>query len=85
MTVAELGERMSSRELSEWMAYYEVEPFGDERGDLRSGVIAATIANVNRDPKQRKKPYTPLDFMPFAEKKETDLLAKFDAIVGGGG
>lgn len=64
MTVAELLNRISSRELSEWMAYAEVEPFGEERADLRSGIIASTVANTARDPKKRKQPYTADEFMP---------------------
>ena len=58
---------MSSREYAEWMAYYRLEPFGEERGDLRAGVVAATVANVNRDPKVRGEPYSPRDFMPLVE------------------
>jgi hypothetical protein len=64
MTVAELLSRTTSRELSEWMVYYELEPFGEERGDLRAGIVASTVANVNRDPKKQKKPYSPQDFLP---------------------
>ena len=64
MTVEELLARISSRELSEWLAYAGLEPFGPERADLRSGIVAATVANVHRDPKKRRKPYTSADFMP---------------------
>ncbi|MGE5589199.1 MAG: hypothetical protein ACM3ZA_01010 [Bacillota bacterium] len=35
-----------------------------ERADFRAGIIAATIANANRDPKKRKRPYRPQDFLP---------------------
>lgn len=64
MTVGELLARISSRELTEWMAYAQVEPFGEERGDLRAGIVASTIANVNRDTKKRRKPFEPEEFMP---------------------
>jgi hypothetical protein len=64
LTVAELLSRISSRELSEWQAYYAMEPFGGERDDLQAGLVASTIANVNRDPKKRKQAYTPQDFLP---------------------
>lgn len=67
MTVAELLSRISSRELSEWMVYYELEPFGEERADLRAGIVASTVANVNRDPKKQKKPFAAQDFMPKFE------------------
>lgn len=64
MTVDELLHRISSRELSEWMAYYRIEPFGQEARWLRTGVIASTIANVNRNEKKRSKPFEPSDFIP---------------------
>jgi len=60
---------ISSAEFAEWQAYYRLEPFGEERADLRTGILAALIANVNRDPKQRKKPYEPADFMPTFDKQ----------------
>lgn len=91
MTVGEMLTRMSSRELSEWMAYATLEPFGEERADLRAGIIASTIANANRDPKHKPKPFAPSDFMPrFFDPPEAEpeplapevLAAKFDAIMG---
>lgn len=30
------------------MAYFQVEPFGEERADLRAGVIASILVNINR-------------------------------------
>ncbi|MCL5995491.1 MAG: DUF4035 domain-containing protein [Chloroflexi bacterium] len=60
---------MSSREFSEWMAYYNLEPFGEERADLRMAMLASLIANVNRDPRKHSKPFEPKDFMPkFGEE-----------------
>ena len=47
MTVDELGHRMSSAEFTEWLAYYSVSPFGDERADLRMAILADTMARVN--------------------------------------
>ncbi|GEM_PF-787934 len=55
---------ISARELAEWEAYYRVEPWGEERADLRAGIIAATEANVHRDAKKRRKAFTPEEFMP---------------------
>lgn len=62
--IAELQERISSREFAEYWVHYTLEPWGAEREDLRSGIVAATVANVNRDPKKRPRPYTPEQFMP---------------------
>ena len=64
MPVGEMLGRMSSAEITEWLAFYQLEPFGPERGDLRAGIVAATVANVNRDAKKQKKPYSAQDFMP---------------------
>lgn len=46
-TVAELGRRMSSRELSEWQLYEELEPFGERRADYRTASICHTLALAN--------------------------------------
>lgn len=55
----------------EWLAYMKLEPIGEERADLRAGIIASTIANANRNPKKRSKPFTPKDFMPkFGERQK---------------
>ena len=67
MTVAELLERISSRELAEWQAYYMLEPFGEERKDLRAGTISATVANIARG---EQKPFQPSDFMPRFDQAE---------------
>jgi len=71
MTVGELLARISSRELSEWAAFAQLEPFGEEREDLRAGIVAATVANTARDPKRRRRTFEPKEFMPrFGEEKE---------------
>ena len=48
MTVDEMLHRMSSRELAEWMAFSELEPFGGQQEDGRFGVIACLIASIYR-------------------------------------
>ncbi len=72
MTVRELLAKIDSRELSEWAAYYRLEPWGTEVDDYRSGVVASTIANVNRDPKQRRQPFAPEDFVPKREQPKKE-------------
>lgn len=65
---------ISSHELAEWMAYARLEPFGAERADVPLAMLMALTAEINRDKKKRRKPYSPLDFMPRfdleAEKPE---------------
>ena len=75
--------RIDSKELSEWMAYYELEPFGHVRTDLNAGIIAATIANVNRG--KQGQAYRPADFMPYMEKgqqSENDMKSILNSMVG---
>lgn len=54
---------ISHRQLIEWMAYYNLNPFGEERADTRAGIVASTVAEVKRNRKKRSKPYGPQDFM----------------------
>lgn len=73
MSPREVLEKHSSRELTEWMAFMQVEPFGEERADLRAGIVASTIANVVR--KKGGKMAKPEDFMPkFNVKKEEQTI-----------
>lgn len=60
MTVRELLSRIDSRELSEWLAYYGLNPWGPERADLRAGTIASTVANCLTE----KSDFKPSDFIP---------------------
>ena len=46
-TRAELLDRISSQEISEWMAFSTLEPFGYEAEMLGHAVTASTVANVN--------------------------------------
>src|SRR5690554_1412819 len=94
MPVCELLRRMSSRELTEWMAFFSLEPWGAEVEDWRAGLIASTIANSYRDPKRRRKPYEPKDFMPKREplmvgeqtvEEQESILRMFERLLGSGG
>jgi hypothetical protein len=70
---------ISSAEFTEWMAYYQLEPFGDTVADLRHGTACALLANVNRDPKTHSEPFKADDFIYWSsavpEPEEALLLA----------
>lgn len=83
-----MAAQMPSTLLTEWMCYYDIDPFGEERADLRSGIVAATIANTNRDKKD--KPHKVEDFMPKFEAPEEQtpeqmiqVAAAWTAALGG--
>jgi len=65
------------------MAYARLEPFGAEADDARMAQLLALIANVNRDPKRRKTPWTPDDFLPRRgpkpEPERDSLRPRIDA------
>lgn len=46
-TVAEIDREMSSKELTEWMVFYSIEPFGGAREDYRAALISSITANVH--------------------------------------
>ncbi|MHB9836848.1 phage tail assembly protein T [Paraburkholderia terrae] len=72
MTVRQLLANLDSAELSEWMAFNQIEPFGEARADLRAGIIASTVAGG-----------APIDYMPFQKRRQEEtgplLLADPDA------
>lgn len=52
------------------MAFERIQGLPDWRADLRIAQLCAIIANVYRDSRKRKKPFTAQDFMPdFSEKQ----------------
>ena len=50
------------------MAYDSIEPFGEQRADLRAGIIASVVANHSMAPPREAR--RPSDYMLFAGKHE---------------
>lgn len=61
---------MSSAELTEWIAFNQLSPIGDDRGDLQAAIITSTLANVNRA--EKTAPFKPRDFMPYVREEKTE-------------
>ncbi|KOG22003.1 phage tail assembly protein T [Streptomyces viridochromogenes] len=88
MTVRELLARITSRELTEWMAYERITGPLDSRlrTDISAAIIAATVANSASGKAKAK----PRDFIPtwFKRKKTPAELwqevMKANAALGGG-
>ncbi len=78
MTVRELLSRVGSDELTEWMALYRVEPWGERRSDLQAGVVAATVANCNRA-KAGDRTFGPEDFALEFGAREPQSAAEMAA------
>lgn len=57
---------LTAEQFIRWMAYARLEPFGEERADLRSAIIAVTMANAWRGKGSRA--FKIEDFMPEFDK-----------------
>ena len=71
--------------MRQWLAYDQLEPIGETRADLRAGIIASTIANVQRS--KGAAAYKPGDFMPkFAQppQSQSDMFAQVRAAMMAG-
>lgn len=71
--------------LSEWAEYDRLEPFGSWRDNWHMAVLCSLIANVNRDPKKRREPFSPADFMftdpeTRRERSDSQTVAMFDLL-----
>lgn len=63
--VSDIEDGMAYTELIEWLAYYQIDPYGEVRDDLRAGVVAAQVFNAQLDRKTRNKAKGPADFILF--------------------
>lgn len=54
---------MDSAEFTEWAAYDRIDPFGEERADLRMGIALASYHNSQHPDND----FVPRDFMPFLD------------------
>jgi hypothetical protein len=70
MSVRRAQQEIDSAEFTEWMGYYQLEPFGELVADRRHGIAVQTFANANRDPKQRPQPFLEKDFIRWGELSE---------------
>lgn len=74
---------MSSIEFTYWQAFNRIDPFGEDRADLRTGIVAATVANCHRS--RDSDPFAAKDFMwqysPPAEKQGNAVVTQSPAEV----
>lgn len=70
MPRGEMLERMSGRELTEWMAFYSIEPFGGDTQYVGSAITSATVFNANRG--KDVDPAKVEEFMPKWSRKESE-------------
>lgn len=82
---------LSPSELGLWTALWLVNPWGEQRADLRAAIGTAVLANVNRDPAKQAEPFKARDFMPYADRAQVEtadareLEARIVAALAGAG
>lgn len=79
-TVDQLLRETTSAELTEWRAYYQLEPWGSLMDDRRHGIATSVLANVNRDAKRTPNPYKETDFVFWheAHRQARESVLKVD-------
>ena len=90
-TVEELIDVMTVEEFLRWMAFFSLEPFGDDRADWHNAMILAQNYNMNRG--KGKRVLTPDKFLvqfrshkqkqaQSMEQMERALRAQYTAMTG---
>jgi hypothetical protein len=74
MSVKQAQCEIDSAEFSEWLAYWQLEPWGQSREDLRIGILAALYANTHRA--SDATPYAPDTFFPNLAPPPVDSTAE---------
>ena len=74
---------MTWRQFEEWHEYQELEPFDEERADLRTAHIVQTLANINR--KKGRPPVKLQDcLLKFGKQsaaKQVDTRAQTESVM----
>ena len=76
LNVDEMLQSMSSHALTEWMAYYRLEPFGDELLDLHMARLTAVMTSTEKKQSDPKK----FRLWQVDENKDFDPQAFFDGL-----
>lgn len=66
--------RLDSRELTEWVAFAELEPFGPMADNINSATIASILYNANKRKHSPAKSVTDMALGDFSEEKQKDLV-----------
>lgn len=70
MSVRQCQREVSSAEFVEWMAFFQIDGLTSEMDDLRFGLVTAATYNVHRDVKKARKPFGPVDVVPWLNRAE---------------
>lgn len=80
-TPRELLASVTSDDITEMMAYSNLEPFGPLAEEFRSAQLCATLANVHRDPQSRREPWSVRDFSTALDREMAGLTRGVRALL----
>jgi hypothetical protein len=87
MSVRRCQQEVDRRELHEWMALFEHEPWGEHREDVRMATVATLLANimsliVRLGGGKPSRSYGIRDFLPHAPARPQQTPEQAKAIMG---
>ncbi|WP_144154450.1 hypothetical protein [Paraburkholderia sp. BCC1885] len=72
MSVRRCQREVDSAEFVEWIAFSHIDGLTAEMDDLRCGLVTAATYNVHRDTKKARKPFGPVDVVPWLNRTEPE-------------
>lgn len=78
LNVDELLSRLTVPQFAEWMAYYQIEPFGQDHTDYLIAQLTALTRNINRQ--QGTEASKPQDFLPYHRLQQEDWQSMFEKV-----
>ena len=81
MPVAEMHQRISGPEFMEWMAFDRLYPISSEREDLRTSILAQTIAGAAGSDMKAEAFYKQLDFATPIFESITGMKSEASAVL----
>lgn len=77
MSVKRIQKEIDAAEFVEWMAYNQIDPFGEDRADLRNAITSMSVARGAGAGKNLKVS----DFMPTFDKKKAQTVDEMKAVL----
>lgn len=83
-SVRELLARVDSRELTEWMGFERIEPFGADMDSFRNAQLCATVMNARVGVRNMRIAQA-RDFMPRSRREMSvdEMISNFKMATGG--
>lgn len=71
---------MTPSQLGEWLAYYEIDPWGEQRADLRAAIVATEIHRAAGSRRSDGQPIEPKQFMRFIDQPQQKPVSQSEKL-----